>query len=176
MKIPHPHPITLPPIGLRMAKTALSVSLCLLLAQLASYPTPTYACVAAVIVTRETVERSFRQGVERVVATLIGGAVALALLFVNLTYSRWWEIPLVGVGVLLALYVCLLLGAPDAAALAAVTVLIIVLGHPANKYLFALTRVGETVAGICVSLAVNRFIGKPKVENGGQESGDSVNL
>lgn len=157
-----------PPIGMRMFKTALSVTLCLLLAWLISYPPPIYACVAAVIVTRETVGRSLRMGVGRVLATLIGGAVAIAFLFLNVGVSSWLEIPLVGAGVLLALYVCLLFKAPEAAALAAVTMLIIVLGHPEDKYIFALTRMGETVAGICVSLTVNRFIGKQRIENRGQ--------
>ena len=153
MKHPLPH------IGLRMIKTALSVSLCMLAAWTLSYPPPIYACIAAVIVTRETVEDSFKQGVARVIATLIGGVMALGLLLLDLENSPGLlEVLLAGVGVLLTLYVCLLLKTPDAAALACVTFLIIVLQHADDKYLFALYRVLETIAGIIVSLVVNRII------------------
>jgi uncharacterized membrane protein YgaE (UPF0421/DUF939 family) len=147
-----------------MLKTALSVMACLLLARLLSYHPPVFACVAAVIVTKENIESSFKQGVDRVLGALVGGVVALIFLFLSPARDFYIVIPLVGAGVLFTLYICLLLKIPDAAALACVAFLIIVLLHPEDKYIFALTRVGETIAGICVSLLINRIIPGKKPE------------
>jgi len=156
MKHPLPH------IGFRMLKTALSVSICLLLARLFAYPPPVYACIAAVIVTKETVESSLKMGIARVSATLVGGVMALVWLFFDLQRVPYLEIPLIGIGILVTLYFCLIIKEPDAAALACVVFLIITLQHPYDKHMFALVRVCETIAGICISLVVNRLIRPPK--------------
>ncbi len=154
--------LTLPHIGMRIVKTGLSVTICLALGHLFSYSAPIYACVAAIIVTKDTIENSFKQGVDRVVSTLVGGAIAILILLLGITdTSAYLEVVLVGVGCILTLYFCVVLKNPDAAALACVVFLTIVLQHPQDKYIFALTRVGETIVGIVISLLVNRLVKWP---------------
>jgi uncharacterized membrane protein YgaE (UPF0421/DUF939 family) len=151
-----------PPIGMRIIKTSISVVLCLLLAQLLKYPAPTFACMAAVIVTRENFESSFQQGIARIVATIVGCLFALAIMHFNIE-NQYLHILVTGIGCAFTIYFCVLIKHPDAAALSAVIFLSLALTHVDDKYLFALVRLIETVAGIIIALLVN-LLGKSKVE------------
>ncbi len=166
--------MTLPHIGMRMVKTGVSVLVCLLIAQLCAYPSPVFACVAAIIVTKDTIENSFKQGIDRVVSTLVGGAIAIVILLWNIdVFNPYLRIAIVALGCILTLYFCVVIKSPDAAALACVVFLSIVLQHPQDKYIFALTRIAETVAGIVVSLTVNRFFRWPPIGPRKQDTADA---
>lgn len=149
------------PVGMRMVKTGLAVVLCLLLARLfgyAHYP-PLYACMAAILATKDTVENSLKAGVDRTVATLVGGLIAIVLLFFDFyRVNEYLEILVAGLGCVLTLYFCVLIKSPEAAALACVVFLVILLQHSDDKYVFALVRMGETVTGIGISIVINRFV------------------
>ncbi|MDL2273002.1 aromatic acid exporter family protein [Oscillospiraceae bacterium OttesenSCG-928-G22] len=152
--------MTLQPPGLRIFKTALSVFLCLLIAQIIGHKAPIYACVAAILATRSTVENSVSYGITRIVATLIGAAMGGILLFFDLgRVNAYLEIALLAIGCFATLYVCTLLKVPDAAALSCIIFLSIVLQNTDNKYYAALVRLIETVAGLVVSILVNKFVG-----------------
>jgi uncharacterized membrane protein YgaE (UPF0421/DUF939 family) len=136
--------------------------LCLLIGSILNYPTPVFACMAAVIVTRENFESSFQQGIARILATIVGCLVALIIMHFNIE-NEYLHILVTGIGCVLTIYFCVLIKHPDAAALSAVIFLSLVLTHVNDKYLFTLIRFSETVAGIIIALCVN-LLGKKKPE------------
>lgn len=147
----------LPAMGMRIIKTSISVMLCLLPAHWLNQPPPIFACMAAVIVTRENIGLSFKQGLARILATMVGGLFALIIMYFNIQ-NQYLHILITGAGCALAIYFCVLIKHPDAAALSAIIFLSLALTHLDDKYTFALTRLIETVAGIIVALAVNVLI------------------
>jgi uncharacterized membrane protein YgaE (UPF0421/DUF939 family) len=116
--------------------------------------------MAAVIVTRENFESSFQQGIARIVATIVGCLFALVIMHINIE-NQYLHILLSGIGCALTIYFCVLITHPDAAALSAVIFLSLALTHVDDKYVFALIRFLETVAGIIIALLVN-LLGKKK--------------
>jgi uncharacterized membrane protein YgaE (UPF0421/DUF939 family) len=151
--------IKLPPIGLRIIKTSVSVMLCLLLGHLFHYPTPIFACMAAVIVTRENFESSFNQGIARILATVVGCLFALIIMHFNIA-NEYVYILIIGAGCVLTIYFCVLIKHPDAAALSAIIFLSLTLTHVEDKYVFTFIRFTETVAGIIIALLVNVLVKK----------------
>ncbi|MDR2900163.1 MAG: aromatic acid exporter family protein [Treponema sp.] len=156
--------IKFPPIGMRMIKTSLSVILCLLLGYWFHYPTPLYACMAAVIVTREDFTSSFQQGIARILATVVGCLFALIIMHFNIE-NVYLNILIIGAGCILTIYFCVLIKHPDAAALSAIIFLSLTMVHIEDKYLFTLIRFSETVAGIIIAIAVN-VLWKKKPDTG----------
>ncbi|MDR0672033.1 MAG: aromatic acid exporter family protein [Oscillospiraceae bacterium] len=156
-----PFKVTLP--GMRIVKTGLCVAICLILGLAIGYPMPIYACIAAILATRPTLETSFRSGLDRLMGTVVGGALAIGVLFFDLSSIHpYLQAILIGLGCAATLYFCVLIRSVDAAALSCVIFLIIVSQHPQDKYLFAATRVLETLAGILISIGVNKFVNIPR--------------
>jgi uncharacterized membrane protein YgaE (UPF0421/DUF939 family) len=143
-----------PTLGMRIIKTSISVILCLLLGHFLKYPSPVFACMAAVIVTRENFESSFQQGIARILATIVGCLFALAIMHFNIE-NEYVHILVICAGCILTIYFCVLIKHPDAAALSAIIFLSLTLTHVEDKYLFTLVRFTETVAGIIIALLVN---------------------
>lgn|GEM_PF-4222635 len=177
---------SLPRIGLRIYKTALSVLACMLLLQLFTYlstllpesqhfffrflhfllyrPDPIFACIAAVIVMQPTVEYSLQQSSHRIFGTAVGGAFGLLFLWLDfLLWHRRFNLLVVVAGVIAVIYFCLLIRSSMSVSIAVVTFLIILLTlNEEFPYRYALHRIVDTVAGIGISLGVNLLIRKPK--------------
>ena len=146
------------PVGMRLIKTGVSLFICLVAAQVIGLPIPIYACVAAIFSMKGTMGESFHYGISRMVSTIVGGALALAVLFCGIhKIAPYIEILAVTIGVILNLYFCVLIKAPDAAGLSSVIFLTIVLQHPVDYVRFTIIRVIETLAGILISIIVNSF-------------------
>lgn len=165
--------VELPTVGMRTVKTAVAVVICFLLFLpfWVRVPPgghdplkdvgPFYACIAAVICMQGTVGQSIKQGIFRLVGTAIGGLVGLALLLLG----DLIQVPLVtglllGVGVLLTLWCCNLIKRPEACSIGCVVVCVVILNHPeeAERYLYTIFRILETMVGILVAVAVNRLL------------------
>jgi uncharacterized membrane protein YgaE (UPF0421/DUF939 family) len=151
--------VEFPPIGMRIIKTSVSVMACLLLGHLFHYPTPLFACMAAVIVTRENFETSFQQSIARILATIVGCLFALIIMQGEFK-NEYVHILITGAGCVLTIYFCVLIKHPDAAALSAIIFLSLALTHIDDKYVFTFIRLTETIAGIIVSLLVNLLLKK----------------
>jgi len=119
-----------------------------------------FGCVGAVVCMQQTVKNSLRSGADRLLGTAVGGAVGLFLFWVNMNI---WEGKLlilwVTFGTILSIWLVLLMKRPDACAVCAITLLIILVSVDRNApFLYAVNRMLDTAIGIAVSLAVNRLV------------------
>ena len=151
----------LPKIGMRNLKTGLGIILVIFLYFLIGKEPPFFACVACVICMQPDVKHSIKKGLERFVGTLIGGALGLCFLLARAGSLHTLLFGLaVGLGVMLAIYLCVLFKIPASAVVTSVVFLSIVINHntDANAFLFVLIRVVDTTVGIIVAVLVNRFV------------------
>lgn len=160
--------------GMRNFKTAVAVVICFLLFLpfWSSDPAqgqgiqigPFYACITAVICMQSSVEQSLKQGISRTVGTLAGGLLGLVVLFLCelAGQSALVMALLLGVGCMAIVWLCNTIRQPEACALSCVVLCGVMLNHSgADRYLYLIIRVGETLAGIAVALAVNRVLPGP---------------
>jgi uncharacterized membrane protein YgaE (UPF0421/DUF939 family) len=148
---------------MRIIKTSLSVVLCLLLGLWLNQPPPIFACMAAVIVTRESFELSMKQAIARVLATVVGCLFALVVMHFPIG-NDYLHILVTGLGCALTIYFCVLIKHPDAAALSAIIYLSLALTHIDDKFVFTATRFIETVIGIIIAITVNVLLKKKRIE------------
>ncbi|MDR0883579.1 MAG: FUSC family protein [Oscillospiraceae bacterium] len=173
----------IPKLGMRTVKTALAVTVCLLLflglaalgqalvthgtgfvASVGAFLTmqePLFACVAAVICMQQTVAHSLHSGGGRLLGTAVGGAVGLGFMWISAhVWGGRLNILFLLVGCMLVIWLMLLLDRRDACAICAVTFIILLVGANERElpYLYALNRILDTALGIAVSVAVNHVI------------------
>ncbi|WP_113671589.1 FUSC family protein [Vallitalea guaymasensis] len=145
-------------IGSRNIKTAISVFICISIFQLLNRPYPFYACIAAVICMKNSIQNSFVVGKNRMIGTTIGGVIGLILSLVFGNYSI-----VVGLGIVLVIYLCNLCKQSDSIVIACIVFIAIMTnlkGTPSHIY--AVNRVIDTFIGIIVSIIVNVF---PKIKD-----------
>lgn len=162
--------------GARTRKTGLAVLICLGLDYVLGHNAPLNACIAAVLTMQATQRKSLSTGVNRLLGTAIGGGTGLLLLALLTLYPHGaLRIGLATLGVMLCISICCLSRIQDAAAIAAIVVMSVVLErNTENMMLLALTQVVETAVGVLVAMAVNQFVWKPKGkvrENEAEECG-----
>lgn len=150
-------------MGMRAFKTILSVLICLVIAYLLGRKdNGFYACIAAIICLQKDHRQTVRQGLSRMTGTLIGAAAGCVTLVFIFTLSLHWGYLLV-VPLLIAavIYVCNLLDKQDSTAIGCIVLLSVALNHGntlAEAIRFGCTRAVDTLWGILVAIAVNRFI------------------
>ena len=151
--------LKLPRLGARTVKTALYVAICLLLNLLLRDEISLYAAVAAIVCMQSSFENTVKTAVDRLVGTGIGGAMGLAALPVMQSEFPAYLIvsPLL---VIAAIYLCNAIRKSGAATICAIVLISVLLITPDNKtpYAEAFFRIAETVMGVLVAMAVNRFI------------------
>lgn len=162
-------------IGMRIVKTALCVFICMVCADLVKQPPPFYACIAAVLCLQDTVENTVRFGINRLIATAVGGIVGIVLIFFTSTisYDLLYQV-CVTIAVIVSLYICSIIKR-QAAAVSCVVLLSITLNHVQDApYIFALWRMAETAFGVVVAIVINRFIKPPKPKAEKQVPQDNI--
>lgn len=161
-------PFKLPKIGGRVWKTGVAVALSLAICRALGIPEPVFAGVAAVICMQPTVLQTFRKGIERLQATVIGASVALLMLLLVTYYPLpYLRSIAAGVAVIIVLWLCLAFKWMDALVLAAATV-VVVLVHSEegiNIYRYAIERTLVTAVGVVAATVVNAFMFWPNVED-----------
>lgn len=70
----------IPKIGMRLIKTAIAVFLCFLVDFFRDGGTPFYSAIAAILCMQPELDSSLKVGKERIIATVIGGIVGIAML------------------------------------------------------------------------------------------------
>lgn len=164
--------------GMRTIKTAIAVMACLLIflplsgegsegaSRFIDQLGPFYACIAAIVCMQGSVGETWKQGLSRLLGTLVGGLLGLACVSV----TTYWDHPVVlilvcGLGVTLAIYICNVLKQPKACALSAIVCCSIMLSHSGEaRYLYTVTRMAETAIGIIVAMAVNQLLPNQRKE------------
>lgn len=153
-------------IGMRIWKTVIAVFLCAVMGMIFDIH-PFYSMIAAVLCMQATTSESIKKGIIRCVGTFIGGAAAvLILLVIDYTplvpFSLLYYV-LISLCIAPVIYLTVLMNHESSAFIACVVFLSIVLSHleVENHYLFAVSRMLETIAGILTAVIVNRTIKSP---------------
>ncbi|HKM40077.1 MAG TPA: aromatic acid exporter family protein [bacterium] len=162
----------LPKPGLRNIKTALSVFLCVLLFDFIGRPNPLFACSAAIICMKETVRYSYRKGADRLIGTLLGGAVGLVFLLLKTKLTLLYgEAILAGLGIFTVIYLSNLVDKKETSIISSIVVVAIVIGaREKSPFLYAFDRMVDTSVGIVIALLVNKYV-FPYKNNENQQPG-----
>ena len=156
----------LPPLGHRILKTSVAVSLCLLFYWLRGYrgqDMPTEAAITAIVCMQPYVRDSWGSALERFTGTLVGTFWGLAFLLLMLLPGMTEHLLLVyllmGLGTLASLYSAVLVKKPGAAALAAIVFLCVVISFPDidDPLRQTMDRILGVMLGTTVAIAVDLF-------------------
>ena len=157
--------LELPKIGLRNIKTALAVFICMILFQLFGGSNPLYACIAAVICMKDTVESSFIMGKNRLAGTLLGGLLGvIGIYIIDLIPILQAASPLIAaIGVVLAIYCCNIIDKPGAVTICCIVFIGIIINYDGpSSYSYAIGRSIDTSIGIIVAILINKYINPPE--------------
>ncbi|KNF09866.1 putative membrane protein [Gottschalkia purinilytica] len=154
--------LNIPKIGLRNIKTSISVVACLFLFRIINRPHPLYACIAAIICTKDTVHNSFEIAKERLIGTMIGGVIGGLFLQVNDKVDFWGSYEIViGLGIVIVIYCCNLINKKGATSISCVVFLFVLtnfIDSPSHSpFTYALSRTLDTAIGIILSLIINKY-------------------
>lgn len=162
-----------PKVGMRNLKTAVAVMICYVIFipirgmgpanisdNVLDLIGPFYACIAAIICMQSSVEHSLQQGISRIISTVVGGLVGLAVLSLGMVAgSDLLTLIMLGASVVFIIWLCNLIGRPAACSTGCIVCCAVILSHSgAERYFYTLARIGETVVGILVAVAANHFL------------------
>ena len=168
--------LELPNIGLRNLKTALAVFICIIIFnnfQLdtflpngsASVNSPLYACIAAVICMKDTVESSLSMGKNRLIGTLLGGVLGVIAIYIvtHIPFLQNYNAIVAAVGTIIAIHLCNIINKPGAVTICCIVFIGIIINHNGiESYSYALGRSIDTAVGIIVAILINKYINPPK--------------
>lgn len=153
--------IKLPPIGARNVKTGLAAFICIILFSIFSKDSAFFACIAAMMCMQDTVENSFKMGKNRMIGTLIGGAVGLFITFISskVGNANWAYAILTFLGTIITIYLCVLSKAKGAVNSACIVLFAITTNlRGVGTYQYAINRTIDTFVGVVIGILVNRYI------------------
>ena len=159
------HHFTLPPLGMRIIKTAIAVFLCMMIYVLRGYQgLVIHSSIAAIICMQPYARDSKTSAINRILGTLIGAFWGLLYLF--FFNSQPWMVDhmlllyaCMAVGVILCLYTCVLTHTHSSAGLAAIVFLCVIITYPDvdAPVVQTLDRCADTIIGAIVGNLVNAF-------------------
>lgn len=125
---------------------------------------PSFACIAAVICMQDTVERTKKIAISRIIGSVVGGGFALTFIYFNANVmSGKLYILFSVIGVIAIICVCNFLNNPISVSISVITFLIIFVGTDVGAPIyFAVNRVVGTLIGSMTALIINRFIAEPE--------------
>lgn len=147
----------LPKLGMRNIKTAISATLCAAIYILIER-NATFACIGAVFgMESDTSATPWRTGVNRLIGTIIGGLLGIAMFYVTLRVpSKIVLILLLMLGIVLLIYISQLFGCSGAIQGGAVVFYIVMLNTSSDQYIsYAFNRLFDTGVGVAMSVAIN---------------------
>ena len=159
--------LELPKVGHRNMKTALAVFICMVLFEILDRESGFFACIAAVVCMKDTVENSYSIGKDRLMGTLTGGIIGiLLLLLINyspLTYS--FKSVITSIGIVVSIYISTILKRPSAVTTSCVVILSIICNHsPNDSIAYAMLRIIDTFLGVVIAILINKYINPPEKE------------
>lgn len=158
----------IPGLGLRGLKTALTAMLTALLYAFIPDHDPTFACIGVIFGMGADMEESRRSGGNRFFGTVIGGTIGLGLYWVeHILFSEgnyWLRLPLVFVGIIALIAMCVLCHWPGGVQPGGVVLCIILFNTPAHQIDYAFWRIVDTGVGVLLALLVNYLLPRSRVE------------
>ena len=144
-------------IGMRTIKTAIAVSLSILISQILNLKSPFFVGIAAIISMKASVAESLTIGKDRMLGTIFGAIVAMVF-----SYIAPMNILSIGIGVIVIIYTCNLLGWKKAIQISLIVFLSIILNYEeGNRISYALYRTGDTLIGLTIGTLINYFFVPP---------------
>ncbi len=144
---------------MRTIKTALAVTLCIIISKLFNVTTAFYACIAAVISMENTVSYSYRAGLNRMLGTILGALVGLIFSLI-----RPGNALLAGLGIVIVIALCNQFKWKKSITIACTVFCIIMVNlNGRNPLEYSIVRALDTLLGIVVSIVVNYTIYPPKI-------------
>lgn len=162
-------------IGMRNIKTALSVLVILAIYGLLGRDNVLLATTAAIICMQDSVKGSVSSGINRMIGTAFGALIGMLLLYLQQALGRY-ELTLLiaSAGIVLTIFVCNLIGKPETVVISCIMVLIIVLEQSGEvPYIYSLNRLVDTLIGIAVAVAINRFLLNPEAAENRKQKGEN---
>ena len=150
----------LPGVGLRNLKTAFSAALCAALYFLIGR-NPTFACIGAVYGMGSDMGDSWKQGGNRLIGTVIGGFLGMALFWLYRVLNPSGEtrvllVPLLALGVVVLIVLAQIFQWPTAVQPGSVVLCIILFNTPVDTYIdYAMNRILDTAVGVLLALYVS---------------------
>ena len=141
-------------VGLRTFKTALAVTIAMLITRLINSYSPIFAGLGAIVAMTRTMREAIDAAKTQFVGVILGGIVGVLLLLISPTPPPL----LVGVGVLAVLCLCAVFKLYYAMSLAAIIVLSVCVSTSGNEILDLAYRLVDTAIGLAVGLGVNMLI------------------
>lgn len=145
-------------IGMRNIKTAIAVSISIIIAKALKMEYPFYIAIAAIIAMQGTVESSFKAGLNRMIGTLIGALVG----FICATIKPG-DALISGIGIIFVIYLCNLVKRKESSSIGGVVFCAIMLNLKGGSALsYSINRILDTFVGIAVAVLINYFLMPPK--------------
>ena len=148
--------------GLRIVKTMIAVFLCGILGYYLDRP-PFLSMIAATITMQKDYAESYKFGKRRMIGTIIGGLYGIIFIFVfsslGIQENSIMYLALVSLFIYPIIETNLYFKKRNSISLSMVVFLSITVSRGFGKttYIYALSRVVETIVGIVISIAVNEF-------------------
>ncbi len=155
-----------PFIGLRTIKTIIAVFLSLVISSLRENSAPFYSAIAAVLCMQKDSEDSFRVGLNRFIATIVGALVGyLFLMFEYYIYvleNHTLRYLLISIFLIPVIYICVYTKRLGSVATGCVVYLSIVINRAGQlPIVFVVNRFLDTTIGIMVAILINRYLNNP---------------
>ena len=158
----------IPGLGFRSIKTALAAMLTALLYGLIPDGNPTFACIGCMFGMGVDMESSKRSGGNRFFGTIIGGFIGVGLYWLeHVIYpegSYWVRLPLVFLGIIVLVAMCVLCHWPGGVQPGGVVLFIILFNTPAHHIDYAVHRMLDTGIGVVIALIVNALLPRERLE------------
>jgi len=154
-----------PRIGMRNIKTSASVFLCLLVFEFFNRDNAVHACIAAIICMQNTIDDSFKKGLDRVIGTIIGGiAGAMVLFFIETYGNEQLLLFIIPLGIMILIEICVYLKLKQSVIICCVVYLSILITkhHEGGYILYTFNRVVDTTLGIIITISVNKYMKLPE--------------
>lgn len=155
-------------VGLRNIKTALAVTVCMIIFHLIGRENAFYACIAAVICMKDTVSSSFTMGKNRLIGTILGGILGIVIIFImiKLPFLYDYNAFVTGVGIVGVIYACNLFNKPGSVTIACIVLIGIMINYSGpQSYAYAVGRSIDTAIGIIVAILINKYFNPPEEKN-----------
>ncbi len=157
----------IPGLGLRSIKTGLVAMLVVIIYAFIPNHDPTFACIGAIFGMGADMEDSRRSGGNRFFGTIIGGIIGLFLYWVeHLVFpdgNYWLRLPIVFVGIIVLISMCVLFHWPGGVQPGGVVLCIILFNTPAHHIDYAVWRMVDTGVGVALALLVNAFLSRERL-------------
>ncbi len=140
-------------IGLRTVKTAIAVTLSVILAKIFNFQYPFFMGMTAIISMDKTMTNSLKMGRNRVFGTFLGACIGIGLSFIDRGNAL-----LCGVGVIILIQICNYLKLQGAITIGGIVMIAIMVHTDKTPMYYGFYRTMDTLIGASISFIVNMTI------------------